>query len=127
MFRKTLGIAALAAASTLMLGSGTAFADSPWIETNDGLQSGGKARFNSGSPESIVVCDTEEDGAAAWAELSVNSNGRWEPRMKARAGGNGNCSTDSHDVAEGKEVRLTVYLLKDPGEPYGHAYWTGRA
>jgi hypothetical protein len=78
--------------------------------------------------DELKVCDELADGLSAWAGLYkfvYNGNGTFIKSVSA--GGNGNCRTNTENVAEGTVVWVKVCTRKDgvnvrcAWSDYGHA------
>ncbi|MGW1405112.1 hypothetical protein [Streptomyces sp. NPDC002403] len=64
--------------------------------------------------DQLTVCDTMADGNSAWAGLyKFVYNGKGTFIKSTSAGGNGNCSTNSANVAEGTVVWVKACVRRD--------------
>jgi len=127
---RTALVAAMAAAvsSAGLVSPGTAHADSPVISTTDRYR-GGWAWFRSSpNPERIVVADEVRNDEYAtvgflWAR---QDDGSWVRRMMARAGAQARVEA-THNIDEGRRVRLMVCLEEGDGTQVYCNSWEGTA
>jgi hypothetical protein len=126
--RTALAAAMAAVAGAGLLGPGTAHADSPIISTTDRYR-GGWAWFRSApNPERITVADEVRDDkyavvAFVWAR---QDDGSWVRRMRARAGAQAIVEA-THNIDEGRRVRLMVCLEEGDGTQVYCNTWEGTA
>ncbi|MEU5091679.1 hypothetical protein [Streptomyces sp. NPDC021356] len=123
-------LAAVPAAFLLAAGPAQAAGSTTVVYTEDGGSTrGGKAIFWGGySPEAFQVCDTEADGAAAWAKWSWKGG---SVTLEDADGSSAFCDNKPQHIArkqvpEGARVSITVCRIlggvkKDCGFNYGKA------
>ena len=116
---KSRRIAKILASTALLLGAGSVFPQSASAADGDinvahwaGPNIDAAAGFRSYGDE-LGACDERADGYGAWAGLYKNvSNGRGDFIKSAYAGGDGNCGTNTKNVAEGTVVWIKICLRK---------------